>query len=649
MTKKKQMTAYAKIVKSHLGARLNDGTLILGADWRWCHEITTPPAIISAENAGRNSVFDPAGVVAMIDHVSPSKDSASATQARITREWAKMQGIKFYDVGRNGVCHALIPEKGHVTIGGTGIMGDSHTCTHGAFCMLSVGVGTTDLEASLLTKCFVIKPQKVIRINLVGDLPKNVYPKDFTLSYIKKIGVKGATGTVLEFGGPAIDKMSMAGRMTISNMAVEAGASTGMMMVDKTTIDYLWPCLQDKYSCKDAALADLSRHNSDENCKYDEIVNIHVDKITPVITQNYSPGDVVAVQSLETKQVDQVYIGSCTNGRAEDFRIAAQVFEKYGCVCSDIRAVCVPATQSIWNELMRDGTFQILSDAGCHISGPSCGACLGMSCGVIAECEVCVSTTNRNFRGRMGDGGMVHLASPATAAMTAINGYISTPEIGFSAESMISSPDFDYEYREPGVDIGSIKEFLDEFKTDSEDTDGVDFSGDILILNHENGKLMKDVDTDQIIPAKYLTEIEMSVFGEHCLEDAPLSDNQRKNLARDSVKIIVGGENFGCGSSREHAPWAFREAGVRCVIAPSFARIFEGNMFNNGMLAIVLPEDEIGTVLHAEIDMEDQQIVLDTSAGGTLFLSFNITNWQKQLIEKGGLVNLLIETVLNAN
>lgn len=622
-------TAFQKIVDSRLVKKLSDGRLVLKIR-AWCHEITTPPAIIDAKGIGCDVVFNPNWIKAMIDHVNPAKDTASAIQGKMLREWCKEHGIEILDVGRNGVCHAIIPEKGWVLPGDIGIMGDSHTCTHGAFCAFAAGVGTTELEIGIITGLWVCPPQKVIRVNFVGELPANVFSKDLILTLINKIGVKGATNAVLEFGGSVIEKMSMDARMTITNMAVEAGATSGMMMVDQKTIDYLRPFIKDG--------EDLTKWNSDPDAVYDQVIEIDVSEIVPVITQNYSPGDVVSVSDLAGKPVNQVYIGSCTNGRIEDLRIAATIFRLTGCEIADgVRCIVVPATQHIWDVALKEGLFEIFSKAGCHISGPSCGACLGMSCGVIAPGEVCVSTTNRNFPGRMGKDGMVHLASPATAAMTAINGVISEASADLCRRAIIKINNMETvcltsetEWEEVPSQTPDYGDLLKLFGAG----EVKNFSGNVFYLPVAN------VDTDQIIPAKYLTEVDKEAFGKHCLEDAPISLEKHPEIFRS--QILVAGENFGCGSSREHAPWALAGAGIRCVIASSFARIFENNMFANGLLPIVLPKETVDFIF-AE---KPESINIDWENGivkwGEKMAEFKLSDYQKDLIRNGGSVGVMV-------
>ena len=640
----KARTAFQKIIDLHCVRVLPDGRMVLKLDRVWCHEITTPNAILDAQGRGCDVVFDPNKIKVLIDHVNPAKDTASAVQGKIVREWSKKHGIEFLEVGRNGVCHAIIPEKGWVLPGEIGIMGDSHTCTHGAVCAFAAGVGTTELENGIMTGLWICPPQKVIRVNFVGTLPANVYSKDLILTLINKIGVKGATNAVLEFGGPVIDKMSMEARMTITNMAVEAGATSGMMMFDQTTAEYLWP-IYEKKGDEFTNLTSLAKNiglqvNSDPDVVYDEVIEIDVSKMVPVITENYSPGEVVPVEKLAGKSVNQVYIGSCTNGRLEDLRIAASIFYLTGGkVAKDVRCIIVPATQHIYELALQDGLIETFIKAGCFVSGPTCGACLGMSCGVIAPDEVCVSTTNRNFPGRMGTGGMVHLVSPATAAMTAIRGVISEPSISLCEEvsstvelmpshQLVNLTNWEEvpfqkpEYNKllPLFKIGEVK----------------NFSGKPFYLPAEN------VDTDQIIPAKYLTETKKAEFGKHCLEDAPISAEERPELF--SSQIVAAGENFGCGSSREHAPWALESAGIRLIIAPSFARIFYNNMFNNGLICVDLPKNVVGELFSYRPGIVDVDWENGTVRWGTdQCWDFKLSEYQKDLIRNGGSVGVMVK------
>ncbi|PLX79205.1 MAG: 3-isopropylmalate dehydratase [Desulfuromonas sp.] len=417
-------TTAEKIFAAHLRDEPFPGAKVLDLDRVLCHEITTPVAIADLEWRGKDRVFDNTKIKAVIDHVTPSKDSKTALQAKILRDWAKRHDLAdFFDVGRNGVCNALFPEKGYIRPGFTVIMGDSHTCTHGAFGAFAAGVGTTDLEVGILKGVCAFREPKSIRVNLTGSLPPGVFAKDVILFVIGELGVNGATDRVIEFHGPVVNALSMDQRMTLCNMAIEAGGTCGICQPDMTTVDYLWPFIQDEYADKQSALTDFSRWCADEDADYDKVFDLDVSDLEPMVTYDYKPDCVKKVQEMAGTRVDQVYIGSCTNGRIEDLREAAAVL-KGRKLADSVRGIVSPATPQIFTQAMSEGLMQVFMDAGFCVTNPTCGACLGMSNGVLAEGEVCAATTNRNFNGRMGKGGMVHLMSPATAAASGVAGVI---------------------------------------------------------------------------------------------------------------------------------------------------------------------------------------------------------------------------------
>ncbi|MDR2768215.1 MAG: 3-isopropylmalate dehydratase large subunit [Treponema sp.] len=425
-------TLVEKIFDAHvIDNPFSGDTWVLSLDAVFCHEITTPIAVNDLAARGMDRVFDSGKIKAVIDHVSPAKDSASAEQGKILRDWARRHHIAdFFDIGRNGVCHAIFPEKGFVRPGATIIMGDSHTCTHGAFGAFAAGVGTTDLEVGILKGVCAFKLPGTIRVNLNGALRKGVYPKDAILAVIARLSVSGATNCVIEFAGSVIDGMSMEGRMTLCNMAVEAGATSGICLPDEVTVEYLWPFIGGagkQYEDKAEALADFSRWASDEGAVYARVIEIDCSDLEPLATVGYKPDEVASIRELQGTLINQVYIGSCTNGRIEDLRAAAAVLRRGGRVrrvAPSLRAVLAPATSAVYAKALDEGLIQTFIEAGFCVVSPGCGACLGMSNGVLAKGEVCASTTNRNFYGRMGAGGMVHLMSPASAAAAALSGYI---------------------------------------------------------------------------------------------------------------------------------------------------------------------------------------------------------------------------------
>lgn len=417
-------TIAQKIFESHLVDSPFENTYVLKLDRVFCHEITTPIAINDLIERNKDKVFDNTKIKAVIDHVTPAKDSKTATQGKILRDWAKRQNIKdFFDIGSNGVCHAIFPEKGYVRPGYTVIMGDSHTCTHGAFGAFAAGVGTTDLEVGILKGVCSFREPKTIKFILNGKLKDGVYAKDVILYLISKIGVNGATNHVIEFTGPVVDNFDMESRMTICNMAVEAGGTSGICYPDEKTVEYLWDFIKDEYKSKEDAVNDYKKWKSDDDAEFAKVIELDLSDLEPVCTVGYKPDQVQKVSEMKETPVNQVYIGSCTNGRISDLRIAAQVLKGHH-LAEGVRGIVSPATPKIFKMALQEGIIDIFIDAGFCVTNPTCGACLGMSNGVLAEGEVCASTTNRNFNGRMGKGGMVHLMSPATAAATAITGKI---------------------------------------------------------------------------------------------------------------------------------------------------------------------------------------------------------------------------------
>jgi 3-isopropylmalate/(R)-2-methylmalate dehydratase large subunit len=420
-------TIAEKIFAAHLRDEPFPGAKVLSLDRVLCHEITTPVAIADLEARGKDRVFDRTKIKAVIDHVTPAKDSKTALQGKMLRDWAHRHEITdFFDVGHNGVCHAIFPEKGFIRPGFTVIMGDSHTCTHGAFGAFAAGVGTTDLEVGILKGVCAFREPATIRINLTGNLSPKVYAKDVILFVIGQLGVNGATDRVIEFRGPVIEAMSMESRMTLCNMAIEAGGTSGICLPDMTTVDYLWPFIAGEYASREAALADYQQWWSDADAVYEKTLDFDISTLEPMVTYGFKPDCVKPVREMAGAPVDQIYIGTCTNGRIEDLREAAAIL-KGKTISANVRGIVSPATPKIFQQAMQEGIMEIFMNAGFCVTNPTCGACLGMSNGVLAEGEVCASTSNRNFNGRMGKGGMVHLMSPATAAATAITGVLTDP------------------------------------------------------------------------------------------------------------------------------------------------------------------------------------------------------------------------------
>jgi 3-isopropylmalate/(R)-2-methylmalate dehydratase large subunit len=306
-------------------------------------------------------------------------------------------------------------------------MGDSHTCTHGAFGAFAAGVGTTDLEVGILKGVCAFREPRTLRVNISGTLPRGVYAKDVILEVIRKLTVNGATNQVIEFTGPVVTAMDMEERMTLSNMSVEAGATSGLCSPDSVTLEYLWPYIREDYhNDREKALEEFKRWSSDPDAHYEKTIQIDVSDIAPCTTVGYKPDQVVPIAEAGEIHIDQVYIGSCTNGRISDLRAAAAVV-KGTRLARGVRGILCPATPHVYRQAMEEGIITAFMDAGYVVTNPTCGACLGMSNGVLAEGEACASTTNRNFNGRMGKGGTVHLMSPASAVASGITGRITDP------------------------------------------------------------------------------------------------------------------------------------------------------------------------------------------------------------------------------
>ncbi|HID02810.1 MAG TPA: 3-isopropylmalate dehydratase large subunit, partial [Desulfobacterales bacterium] len=342
-------TITQKIFNSHLRDSPTPENMVLDLDVVLCHEITTPIAIMDLMEKGMDRVFDPTKIKAVIDHVTPAKDSKTAMQGKIMREWAKRQNIKdFFDVGENGVCHALFPEKGFIRPGYTVIMGDSHTCTHGAFGAFAAGVGTTDLEVGILKGVCTFRAPVSMKVTITGELQNGVYAKDVILAIIKKLTVNGATDRIIEFVGPLVDKMNMSSRMTLCNMAVEAGATSGLCLPDRVTAEYLWPFIKDEYTTIDAAVEDFEKWHSDTDAEYVEVIDFDVTTLVPQVTYGYKPDHVKDIPDMDGTPVDQIYIGSCTNGRIEDLRESAAIL-KGKKLATGVRGIVTPATPSIYS------------------------------------------------------------------------------------------------------------------------------------------------------------------------------------------------------------------------------------------------------------------------------------------------------------
>lgn len=414
------MTMTQKILAAHAGLEeVTAGQLIMAdLDGVLGNDITTPVAIQEFEKAGFDSVYNKEKINVVLDHFVPNKDIKAAKQSKTCRDFCHKHSIKnFFDVGKMGIEHALLPEQGIVTAGDCIIGADSHTCTYGALGAFSTGVGSTDMAAGMATGKAWFKVPEAIQVVLKGKLSPFVSGKDVILHLIGLIGVDGALYRSLEFCGEGISSLSMDDRLCICNMAIEAGAKNGIFPVDDITIQYMEGRSQRPWKVYEA----------DDDASYIKTIEIDLSSLEPTVSYPHLPENTHLAKEGKNIKIDQVVIGSCTNGRLEDMEAAYQILHGKK-VAPDVRVIIIPATMAIYKECLRRGYTESFIDAGCVVSTPTCGPCLGGYMGILAENERCVSTTNRNFVGRMGDiSSEVYLASPYTAAASALTGYITDP------------------------------------------------------------------------------------------------------------------------------------------------------------------------------------------------------------------------------
>ncbi len=414
------MNMTEKILAKHAGLdSVTAGQLIFcQLDMVLANDVTAPPAIKEFEKIGR-PVFDNTKIALVPDHFTPNKDIKAAGLAKTVREFAKKHQIKnYFEIGRVGIEHVILPEKGIVGPGMLTIGADSHTCTYGAVNGFSTGVGSTDLGVAMATGQAWFKVPKAIKVVLTGKKPKYICGKDVILTLIGMIGVDGALYKAIEFAGEGVAELTMTDRLTISNMAIEAGGKNGIFPFDEITKEYVEGRVQQPYE----AVA------PDEDASYEKVIKIDLSQLTPVVAFPHLPGNTHPVSEIDKIKIDQVVIGSCTNGRLEDLRQAAEVLKGHS-VHPDVRCIVIPGSQQVYLDAVHEGLVDIFINAGAAVSTPTCGPCLGAHMGIMAAGEKAVSTTNRNFRGRMGHvDSEVYLVGPYVAAASAVLGYIAVPE-----------------------------------------------------------------------------------------------------------------------------------------------------------------------------------------------------------------------------
>ncbi|KAM4056640.1 aconitase family (aconitate hydratase) domain-containing protein [Hirsutella rhossiliensis] len=635
---------------------------------------------------------------AMKDIASFIEEDDSRTQCVTLEENVKDFGLTYFGLGdkRQGIVHVIGPEQGFTLPGTTVVCGDSHTSTHGAFGALAFGIGTSEVEHVLATQCLITKRSKNMRIQVDGELMPGVSSKDVVLHAIGKIGTAGGTGAVIEFCGSVIRALSIEARMSICNMSIEGGARAGMVAPDDTTFEYLkGRPLAPKYGSDEwnAAVAFWKSLQSDADAKYDIDVFIDAKDIIPTVTWGTSPEDVIPITgcvpdpetfATESKKaagrrmleymgltagtpmedivVDKVFIGSCTNSRIEDLRAAAHVVKGRKLAPNIKRALVVPGSGLVKSQAEDEGLDQIFVDAGFEWREAGCSMCLGMNPDILSPRERCASTSNRNFEGRQGAGGRTHLMSPVMAAAAAVVGkladvrkladYGASPHVEARTSSSTEKPRVDESVDEP-----EARDLIGDQPQDSQPHTNTSVSAGgasaglpkFLTLKGVAAPLdMANVDTDAIIPKQFLKTIKRTGLGTalfHGLRyNADGSENPgfvlNKEPYRGAKILVCTGANFGCGSSREHAPWALLDFGIKCVIAPSYADIFHNNTFKNGMLPIQVDNgadlEAIAAEARAgrdvEVDLPGQ--VIRNSAGDAI-CGFEVEEFRKHCLVNG--------------
>lgn len=568
-------------------------------DLAMIHDVTGDPACqeFLKRNGENAKVWDKNKIVVVPDHFIPNKDIPSAKLYQGLCKFSIDQGLPhFYPLGENyGVCHVMLPQEGY-DLPGTVIVGaDSHTCTHGAFGLFSMGIGSTEMANVFATGEIELPVPPTMQFVINGKLPANVMAKDLILQIIGDVGVKGATFQAMEFTGSTIKNMSMDERMTLTNMVVEAGATNGIIAADDVALRYLG-------GRKPKAMV-----TNDSDAEFSAVYEYDASKIVPTVAKPFLPSNTSPAAELSNVKIDQAVIASCTGGKMEDIRAAARIL-KGKKVAKGVRLIVIPSTQKVYRQALKEGLFEIFLDAGAVISAPTCGPCLGGHMGVLAPGEKCISSTNRNFAGRMGDKtSEVYLASPITVAASAIAGHITPAPLQGGAEQKIPSG----------------KPYVVKYKREIHIEEDIPAIPEKTLQRTLKGKAFAvgdDIDTDVIIPARYLNTADPGVLKLHAMEDLDRSKYPKPFINSDGscdYRVVIGGNNFGCGSSREHAPIALYHAGAQAVVAVSFARIFVRNAIKGETILPLESETdlskEIKTGDEVEIDTKEWNLIDRTS------------------------------------
>ena len=621
------------------------------------------------------------------------EEADSRTQCLTLEENVKAFGLTYFGLGdkRQGIVHIIGPEQGFTLPGTTVVCGDSHTSTHGAFGALAFGIGTSEVEHVLATQTLITKRSKNMRIQVDGALSPGVSSKDMILYAIGVIGTAGGTGAVIEFCGSAIRGLSMEARMSICNMSIEAGARAGMIAPDETTFEYLkGKPLAPKLDSQEwkKAVKYWSSLKTDEGAAFDEDIIIDAKEITPTVSWGTSPQDVVPITGvvpnpddlptapardsarraldymglspgtrMEDIEIDKVFIGSCTNSRIEDLRAAALIVDGKKIAPRLKRAMVVPGSGLVKKQAESEGLDKIFVDAGFEWREAGCSMCLGMNPDILSPKERCASTSNRNFEGRQGAGGRTHLMSPVMAAAAAIVGKLA--DVRNMSDGNVSpaktQPKTQLDPDIPDIDTDDDLERILDLPEDEQphaDNATASSSGGQPKFTTLRGIAApmerSNVDTDAIIPKQFLKTIKRTGLGTALFyalrynEDGTEKPDFILNMEpyRHAKMLVVTGPNFGCGSSREHAPWALLDFGIMCIIGPSYADIFFNNTFKNGMLPLIIPDqrillniaEEAKAGREIEVDLPNQRV---NDASGNKLADFEVEEFRKHCLVNG--------------
>ncbi|GBG33562.1 3-isopropylmalate dehydratase [Hondaea fermentalgiana] len=662
-------TLYEKIWDDHVIHTQEDGTCLIGIDRMMIHEVTSPQAFEGLRLAGRK-IRQPQRLLCTPDHNVPTgkerldgqlgESPESLLQVETLDENAKRYQLPYFALNdkRQGIVHVVALEQGFTLPGCTMVCGDSHTSTHGAFGSLAFGIGTSEVEHVLATQTLIQSKAKSMRITVNGSLPFGVTSKDLILHIIGVIGTAGGNGHVVEYAGEAVRGLSMEGRATLCNMSIEQGSRAGLVAPDDTTFRYLKNRpMAPTGEVWDKAVEYWRTLPSDEGATYDKEVVVNAADIAPQVTWGTNPEMVAPIfgkvpnpadaetedqrnamtraleymgleagQDLDGVPVDKIFVGSCTNGRIEDLRAVAEVVKGKKVADNIKHAMIVPGSGLVKRMAVDEGLDAVFREAGFDFREPGCSMCLGMNADQLEPGERCASTSNRNFEGRQGVGGRTHLVSPAMAAAAAITGRLT---------------DVRNLMKPPGQQTRAFSSAPAAQKPQGAGMEP------FTVLEGVAAPLPRpNIDTDIIIPARFLKTIKRSGLGKHAFSALRYTDgNSVENpdfvLNKDEyrgAKVLVAGDNFGCGSSREHAPWSLLDLGLRCVISTSFSDIFFNNCFKNGILPIVLPQSDVDVLMAAAkkvenftVDLEAQTI---TCAGGDK-ISFDVDPFRKHCLLNG--------------